>query len=109
MLLGHPSAGRANYIHFRFWNETHTFWIGKHSLGLKIDDALANCLLTLPCDCLVFVSKYYAMYLEPRLMASLIDKHHLGRKGLGDETIQYVPSLEKLNNVGNNCIHAATM
>ena len=41
-------------------------------------------------------------------MASLIDKHHPGRKGLGDETIQYAPSIEKLNNVANNCIHAAT-
>ena len=40
------SALRANYIHFKLWKETYTLWIGmKHSLSLKIDGALACCLL----------------------------------------------------------------
>ena len=46
MLLGHPSVGRANYVCFKLWKETHTLWIEmKCSLGLKIDGTLACCLL----------------------------------------------------------------
>ena len=46
MLLGCPSVGRANYVRFKLWRETHTLWIEiKCSLGLKIDGVLAFCLL----------------------------------------------------------------
>ena len=40
------SVQRANYIHFKLWKVTYASWIGmKHSLSLKIDGALACCLL----------------------------------------------------------------
>ena len=46
MLLGHPSVGKANYVCFKLWKETHALWIGmKHSLDLKIDGTLACHLL----------------------------------------------------------------
>ena len=46
MLLGHPSVGRANYVYFKLWKETHASWIGmKHSLDFKIDGTLACHLL----------------------------------------------------------------
>ena len=40
------SVQRANYISFKLQKETYASWIGmKHSLSLKIDGALACCLI----------------------------------------------------------------
>ena len=46
MSLGHPSIGRANYVHFKLRKEAHTLWIEMNcSLGLKSDGALVCHLL----------------------------------------------------------------